>query len=90
IEAVDGPFIDDPTLCIAHSDTPYNRRVTTVYQQATKLAAKTLAQANLATLSGEKKQSAAKKSTKKAKPKKAAKKTKTKKKAKTKKKKSRR
>ena len=90
IEAVDGPFIGEPTLCTAHSDTPYNRRVTTVYQQASKLAAKTLAQANIATLIGEKKQTAPKKTAKKAKPKKAAKKAKTKKTAKTKKKKNRR
>jgi len=64
IEAVDGPFIDEPTLCTAHSDTPYNRRVSSTYQQASKLAAKTLAQADLASLIGEKKQPASPKTAK--------------------------
>ena len=78
IEAVDGPFIGEPTLCTTHFDTPYNRRVTTVYQQATKLAAKILAQANLATLIGEKKRPATQKSAKSKKTAKSKKKTKKK------------
>jgi len=61
IEAVDGPFIDAPTLCTAHTDTPYHRRVTAAYHQASKLAAKHLAQTNLGVLLGEKKAAARKK-----------------------------
>ncbi len=71
IEAVDGPFVTEASLSSADANVTYNRRVTSVFQQASKLAAKTLAQANLAALLGQKKQPAKKKKAAKAKKKKA-------------------
>jgi Rrf2 family protein len=50
IEAVDGPFITEPSLCSAKSDLGYSKKIGVVYGQASKQAAQILGKATVASL----------------------------------------
>ena len=60
IEAVDGPFITEPELSRSRTEATFNKKLTSLYQQAAKQAAKTLGQTSIASLAPPKKKKKAK------------------------------
>jgi Rrf2 family transcriptional regulator, iron-sulfur cluster assembly transcription factor len=50
IEAVDGPFITEPSLSPSKADANYNRKLVAVYEQASRQAAGILSKTTLSSL----------------------------------------